>query len=211
MVLFIRSDIALSSPIAGTPILPAPPYTSDSFSRADSSSLGQSDAARGGTSRPWLGTATTFGITNQRAVVKSDNAVTFFTGFQPEFLDVEVAFVIHEKPTTDSVWLDVRRPLAAVNPTQDAIRLAVGTSGNLQLMTRVSTIGANVGAAIKYSAGDRVALRVKGTQVQLSLNGDVLLTETVADPQLQTGRHVGFAGTQNSKSFAFDDFVVSPI
>lgn len=209
MALFLRSNSTFTNPIKDTPVLPAQPFTSDAFNRADSSTLGRlTDAGLGGTRQEWLGTAGVFGISGRRAVVQPHTGV-FFVGLAAPVPDYMVSFTIQALPTVESVYLDVRRPLAATTPTQDGIRLAI-SSNTVTVAKRVSVVATMLGQPQNYALGSTVALRVKGTTAQLLIDGVLKETHTITDASLQGAGHAGFSGSAGLASFAFDDFTISP-
>lgn len=211
MAIFIRASTNFTDPLPGTPILPAQPITSDSFNRSNASSLGrQTDALLGGSPLPWLGDAGTFGITNRQAAVVSSPGV-FFTGVAAPVADYLASFVVREYPTGSAVYFDVRRPQWETTPTQDAIRLALHTNGAVAVTKRVSAAETILSSQFSYPLGATIGLRVKGSTASLLINGEVMVSETVTNDSLQSAGHVGFAGAAALKSFAFDDFTLTPL
>lgn len=214
MPLFLRSDIALSAPLPNTPKLPLPAYTSDTFNRANRLGLGTTDAALGGTAKPWVGNTNVFDIVDGRAAITSEGRTTaFFTGIEVPYQDIEASFIVHARPTMEAVWFDVRRPSAATTPTQDGIRLTLEPSRAEIILVHRAAVGgsASHGARTPYKEGDRVGIRVKGLQTQILINDQVVIDEKIDVPSLLLGRHVGFAGVNLSRSLIIDDLIISPI
>lgn len=202
MAIFIRANVELTEPLPETPTLPAVPFTSDSFNRPDGALGAKTDALLGGAPVAWTGPAEAFKIQGNRATVTGLGGA-YFVGVAAPSPDVEAALTVHTRPGGAAAFMDVRRTVPG-----DCVRASIGTAA-VSLLKRVGGTQTSLGEAVPYAAGDRVALRIKGTSVQLLVNGRTVTSATVTDAQLQYAGSVGLAGTAAVLDFTVDDFTLT--
>lgn len=205
MAIFIRSNVEFTDPAPNTPVVPATPFTSDTFNRSAGALGSSTDAKLGGKRVPWTGPTEALKIEGNRATVTGAVGAYFVAVTAPS-PNIEAAVTVAAKPAGNvAAYLDIRRPA-----TGDCIRLVIGAN-TVNLAKRVSGAMTDISSLLPYVAGDRVAIRAKGTQVVLLLNGNTVATATVSDSQLQYTGSAGISGVSTLTGVAFDDFTLTEL
>lgn len=165
---------------------PATVIASDSFNRADATSLGSTDSAAGGTAKTWS-TSSQIGIVGNKAGRLATPTSTRFAWFDGGVADGYAEAVVTLSDTSD---------LSIVARYQDSTnyyRCIVSSAGNLQLSKTVAGTTTAITSAVNgiVASGDRVGLRLIGTTLQAVHNGVVQITST--DTSLATGTNYDFS------------------
>lgn len=209
MALFIRSNLALTNPLPGTPLLPTEPFTSDTFNRANGVLAGNTDARLGGKSVPWVGNAGSVSISNGSLIPNPAFVGGWFFGVAEATADIEASFVFRDSGN-GSVFMDLHRSAFVVTPMPDSVRLSLNKS-TAQFMKRIGGVVTTFGTA-SIKPGDVLTLRAKGTTFTFLVNGVVIDTQVITDPLVLAPGFTGFAGVAAADRFwAVDDLVITPL
>jgi hypothetical protein len=209
MTLLLTSDRALTAPLPGNPVVPASVRLSDSFTTADLPDINGrvTDSALGGTASTWIRNGQSLvGITGGKLVkpAGSGNDV-YFVGHKAPSADYETGFVA--SAFGGVTYLEVRKQSSLSTAAADAYRCSISGNGTMGLMKRVGGASSTlIPYSIAHKAGDKIALRCKGTTISIVVNDTV--AGQVVDASLTSAGWTGLGGTGDG-SFTVDGFVVS--
>lgn len=207
MARFTRSNVAIRNVPPGTPVAPAPTVLSDTFNRANTTDIVGSltNAALGGLQKRWEGYGAGLGIKSGRAT-RSEGTSSWAVGVKADSADLYASVTITDALTAGNLYMDVRRANLDPGATPDGYRVQF-FSGTVLVTYRSAAGGAQLIPPAPYRPGSRVGLRIQGSNLSLFVDGSLVGRAT--DSSVPSSGYVGFAGTNTSAGFAFDDFVVA--
>ena len=178
-------------------------YTSDSYNRADTTAgtLGSTDAAHGGTSRPYV-------IDSQLQVIGNKlGAVTLSSNRRARIntgdVDGKVSIKL-DTLTTQNVAVVGR--YADSNNYYFARTSESGVGSGIYRRSGGTSTPLSTSSTQAWSNGDEMELEVEGTALVMRKNGDVVATAT--DDVLTAGVEWGAQSTFNEPAFRMDDLKV---
>lgn len=177
---------------------------SDSFNRANGSSLGTSDSYNGGTNTAWtnfnLGFGiNAFGINTNLAAPAGGSTTVYFSGFDTGSGDVDISATISVYGTSANAGIIFRAKTGTSSTSCNFWRL-ISKNTTLVLEKWVNTGTAVVMATYgSYANGDILRVIAKGSSISTYQNGNLLGTITDTDLSTSTIHGIHCYGSTSTR------------
>lgn len=184
--------------------------TSDTFSGADTTTMAgrMTDTILGGTGKIWeMEGSNTARILSGKFVRGTDMAVGSTVFNIAAKTDLEIGAKIESVTSSGAIYLDLLRDSVASSAT--AYRAAILVGNTVKVTRRVGGVNTDIITAVSFTPGDRIALRKKGSTIELKINGAVVGSAT--DTGITAAGYAGFAYLANTvwtvDDVTFDDAI----